>query len=1000
MKKTILSLLLMAAARIAFAQTDTVQFVITINDPAAIASYTQAGIPVFANSSLNTILSGYNITIFRQEYPDSRLEYMHNVYRVRCNSEDLATDLQAADPDLFATWERVYDAELCYTPNDMTTVPGGSDYLKYIEAEDAWNVTHGHSSVVIGITDNYLNTSHPDFVDATSASKIERVGPNVPVSSHHGTAVSSIAAGGTDNGMGLPSIGFNCRIDFSSNYGPDNEILLMSKRGRRIVNGSWLNSHSPYLNLRSRFYQQDLYNEVYENGTMPCFAAGNGPGNGMNPDEFAFPASYDHVISTTSIGWKNDKPATYNVKGIHEVNIGDAVNTYNHNERVDICAPSWDIGAYRYDPTNPSWLYYTYASGTSASSPMVAGTAGLIQSALKARKGSLDVNYSPYQLEWILKKTANSAILSIPENAPYTGKLGAGALNAKNAVNENLDPNDATTQTMYIKGIEINTICAPGHASNSALPKLKPIIVNGVPPYTYVWEEVPDGTNDAVLDNENIAEPTVTGLKTGSSLNRLHYRLTVYDNSPIAQKVAMKTFKVQMVTSGYDVAMRDSYVDMLNEPNDQRLVDPRELDTWTSPDIWNRQFADAGLEHQNPEYFATNPNHIYVRVRNVGCAVSPANRKLRVYWTKASTGENWDVDWKTSDVCAIGGVLPGGREITTGAGITLPSLQPGDYTIIHQPWYPVQPDLYCGAPTKVEVCLLARIEETPSYPHGMAINEKFTYSAGYAGVGVNIRNNNNIVTRNLILTNLKPANNPTERRTLVVANGYNVASHFNFEFGTDRSIFRHFAGDFSTLGSVTLHLGDLYDEWVNAGAHGTVASHNANTRTVTFDGVNTLRLEDLPFDANEQFTIGVEFALDTPATITATSTHTFFARQYDANNPDEIFGAVNYVVTVSPDNVQNKTTGMDDIMSEAKKSFAIAPNPTSGTFTIWHSGKENNAAQISVTDMTGRKIMFEKVTFTPGMGKEVNLGAAVPGVYLVHIANADGTTEVYKVVKE
>lgn len=992
----------MVLAQWSIAQGDSVRFEITISDPAAITGYNSAGVPIFSSSSINSILAGYYITEFRPAYTSTRHQYLRNVYQVRCNSYALAAALKTANPNLFPVYERIAPAlPLGYTPNDMSL--WYTSYLKYINAEEAWGITRGDPSVIIGITDTYFDMTHPDLF-----SKVASIGPNIYPSGYfdHGTFVAGIAACATDNAQGYPAIGFNCRLDLSNNWASDEEMLFFSKRGIRIINGSWTNGNTPSLNLRNYFYKQGLYNEVYENGTFTCIAAGNGTWTSPDPSHFSFPASYDHIMSTTNVGWENNYPGTFNVKGVHETNVGSLSQCFQHNNKVDICAPAIRIGGLTYDPSDLSKKYvWDSFWGTSAASPMVAGTAGLIQSALKQNLGP-DANYSPYQLEWILKWSANPDMLSLTENTPYVGRLGVGRLDALKAVQKvvgisttALNPNDAATQTMYIKGIEINTICAPGFSSNGVKPKLTPIIVNGTAPFTYVWEEVPDGTNTAILDNENIAEPTITGIKSGATTHLLYYRLTVYDASPIAQKVAMKTFKIKLKTSGYDLAMRDSYVDMLNEANDQRIFDPREIDTWTSPDIWNRQAADAGTEHQNPEYFVSAPNHLYTRIRNVGCAASPSSSKLRTYWTKASTGENWDVDWTVRDVAAASGPpIAGGREITTGSGINIPVLQPGATTIIHQPWYPINPELYYGTPNTFEVCFLARIEEAV----GMTIPEKFSWSVGYSGVGENIRNNNNIVTRNTILTNLRPDNLKTAKRQLIVSNGNGTATTYSFEFASDRSVFRHFAGDFSSLGSVTLHLGDLYDAWVASGSRGTVASQNAQNRTVTFDGANTLRLDSIPFTANQRYTIDVEFALDSPVLINEVSNHIFHARQFDVTNPEEVYGAVNYHVTVSPATQNNFRKVLNDSINTGStiNNFKLAPNPTNSIVRISFNGEKENSVTLLVTDMVGKKVMTDKFTFNPGSTHDLNLARFASGVYLVHITNANGTTELYKVVKE
>jgi hypothetical protein len=953
---------------------------------------------------------------------------------VRCNSTALATALKAADPVLFPKWNPVATAKLCFTPNDWSTVPGASDYLDYIGAREAWNITKGDPSVILGNTDNYIYDTHPDFYNADGTSKIKdevnSATPTAPYDSsapyHHGTATSSIMVAATHNGKGIPSVGFNCRLDFSCRM-VNSGILALSRRGRRIINASWYSSATPTLNLRDHFDEQETLNEIYENGTLTFVAASNGWEKGYSPTVFTFPASLDHVFCTTSIGWQNDAPATFNVKGLHDWSGKGPDSSYNYNSRVDISAPTI-VGACKYVPWDPSTLYYTYSSGTSASSPITAAVAGLVQSALKQSMGDTSLNYSPYQLEWILKWSANPDILSLPGNAPYAGGLGVGRLDALKAVQkaagdahaiptaiDALDVNDPTTQTMYIQGISINMICAPGHSSNGALPKLTPIIVNGVPPYQYVWEAYPD--NNATLDNENIAAPTVVA-STGK--NYLHYRLTVYDNSklnptdatPTVQKVAMKTFRIQLTTAAKsDLAMQDSYMDMLNEPNTQRLFDGgRDWNTWDSPDLWNRQLNDGSTEHQNPEYFISAPNYANVRIRNIGCSttsIGGGNSYLHLYWTKSSAGEDWADDWTIASECGIGKMMPTGREITTGTGIILPVIQPGEERIITQAWYPPKPQDYCGTPASFDACLLARIQQhlyldsLGNYHYvGMTINELAETDAGYSGVGVNIRNNNNIVTRNMVLTNLNLFDKRTDTRQLVIANGNNVTSVFNFDFGSDRSIFLHFAGDFSSLGHVTLHLGDLYDRWVGAGSQGTVASSDAVNKTVTFNGAKTLQLNGLSLAPDEHFNIGVEFALDSSAVIHDTSKHVFFARQFDQANPNEVYGAVNYRVTVSPSSQNTYRLSQNENTINKNSSYKLSPNPTSDFVAVSYTGSDTNPVDIVVTDMSGKKVWTEQYQFGAGTAHNINLSRFPTGVYLINITNTAGKTEVYKVVKE
>lgn len=165
----------MAMLQSSFAQSDSVTFEISVADSTAIVGTTSAGLPIFSDATVNSILASYYITNFNRAYPSSRHNYMRNVFTVRCNSINLATALKAAKPSLFPSWKRTYDKKISttFTPNDWNlAIPGASDYLDYIRAREAWVITQGDPSVVIGVTDNYVNYTHEDFYDSLGASKI------------------------------------------------------------------------------------------------------------------------------------------------------------------------------------------------------------------------------------------------------------------------------------------------------------------------------------------------------------------------------------------------------------------------------------------------------------------------------------------------------------------------------------------------------------------------------------------------------------------------------------------------------------------------------------------------------------------------------------------------------------------------------------------------------------------------------------------------------------
>ncbi len=412
-----------------------------------------------------------------------------------------------------------------------------------------------------------------------------------------------------------------------------------------MINGSWLlpglNSASPipeYANL------QTLYDEIYENGVTACFGAGNGrPLVEVNATNFIFPASFDYNISVSTVGFRNTT-GTNELANIHEfVTAGDSSYTHQHNTRVDICAPGVGVPVLEFHRSDTVHAI-GHAEGTSFASPMVAGTAALLYSKMPC--------LSPYQMEFVLKNSAYN-IYTQPYNGNlynmrYLGRLGAGRVDAGAALNllETFECNDPATQTMVIEGVTLTNNCSPGLYHTADTPRFKiGNILNGRPPYRYLW--TPLSANDVTIDDSTSSSPKISNGGPGSS-PIVYYRLAVYDNSEI-QKVASIRFMATLHTDSVsDLAMRDSYFDMLDEKNTQFDVNHNHFDIWHSPDLWNRDTADGGTEPQDPEVlYDTAPklNTIYIRVKNVGCAQSAGEALLRLYWTYSSTGEKWKADW-------------------------------------------------------------------------------------------------------------------------------------------------------------------------------------------------------------------------------------------------------------------------------------------------------------------------------------------------------------------
>jgi hypothetical protein len=329
-----------------------------------------------------------------------------------------------------------------YTPNDFGTFGVRTD-LNLIRAIEAWDITTGNLNVKIAIVEccNGFDILHEDLQD-----QIVYIEPGIDINStaFHGNAVAGCASASTDNGIGISGIGFNCKLMLYT--GSYNEILDAAQRGAKIINCSWGSiGAAPSTTINT------VIETVYNMGVTVVAGAGNGicwerkfcpPGNPNDCDPcttptpcdggFAgdgtckvYPASYDHVISVTSvghiseIGYVDPIYGANNWKDVVEEIPGNILTVHNYNDRVDISAPGYNVSTTKLNNN------YGGAWGTSFASPIIAGVCGLIVSANPCLQ--------PNGVEDILKSTAVN-IDNIPENAPYAGLLGAGRVDAYEAV--------------------------------------------------------------------------------------------------------------------------------------------------------------------------------------------------------------------------------------------------------------------------------------------------------------------------------------------------------------------------------------------------------------------------------------------------------------------------------------------------------------------------------------------------------------------------------------
>jgi hypothetical protein len=313
-----------------------------------------------------------------------------------------------------------------YTPNDFNGSSQATWHLRQINARSAWDLSKGSSDIVVAIVDDALYPDHEDIKpnlwvnsdeipgnnqDDDNDGMVDNIngwdaadedntieGPNGNFS--HGTFVASAAGAATDNGKGITSIGFNISImgikstaDTNSSassisHGYDG-IQYAVAAGADVINLSWGSSGSSV-------FGQTIVADARSSGAVVVGGAGN---DGVSTP--FYPAAYSSVLA---VGATNQSDQKYNFS--------------NYGNWLDCMAPGFIIGAGINNPSD----YYA-AGGTSFSSPIVAGLAGLIK--------SFNPQMSVSDIENCILNSAKDISTSNPN---FVGQLGKGRIDARAAL--------------------------------------------------------------------------------------------------------------------------------------------------------------------------------------------------------------------------------------------------------------------------------------------------------------------------------------------------------------------------------------------------------------------------------------------------------------------------------------------------------------------------------------------------------------------------------------
>ena len=375
------------------------------------------------NPEFNQLLETYKVDVFLQAFPAVVTESSQKTYMIKSLYEDkLKEELLLKYRESIPLVEEMPDEHvLAYTPNDYDLLGNhAASHLELIKAREAWDITKRLlPKVKVAIPDTYFDPNHEDL--SFTFVGLGTNDPNV-IRPDHGTSVASCVGAITDNGKGIASIGgFNTELHVSTTRGND-EIFRLAKAGYRVINYSSVGcTYSPTWENNYREIR-DVWNAVV------VAAAGNTTAHCGSLAAKCYPASYDAVVSVTSVAHRFDigtiTPGygALDWKDCHEQVIGDTIvdHPHHHNDAVNISAPGYCVVC----ATTGGGYIWTW--GTSSASPIVAGVVAMIM----AVNPTLTAN----EVVDILLSTADASIYSIPCNAPYIGKLGTGRLDAYAAV--------------------------------------------------------------------------------------------------------------------------------------------------------------------------------------------------------------------------------------------------------------------------------------------------------------------------------------------------------------------------------------------------------------------------------------------------------------------------------------------------------------------------------------------------------------------------------------
>lgn len=307
------------------------------------------------------------------------------------------------------------------------------NYFENIRLAEAWTLTEGIPEVVVAVIDSGVDKTHEDlegifwtnkkeiengvdddqngFVDDVFGWNFAENSKDLTPLGEHGTMVASVIAAKKNNRVGFSGIAPNVKImplivtspTTNADDPPIRVDAVLKAIAYAVDNGASIIN----LSLTSQFtesYKQVLQ-YAYDNNVLVIAAAGNDARD---------------LEGQRSSPVCNDPFGANILIGVSSVTIDETISSFSNYGKmcIDISSPGSEIVA-AVPKTPDRELPYTFASGTSFASPVVAGVAALLK--------SLRPDWNVEELKTTL---INSARPIDDKNPSVFGKIGKGIVDA------------------------------------------------------------------------------------------------------------------------------------------------------------------------------------------------------------------------------------------------------------------------------------------------------------------------------------------------------------------------------------------------------------------------------------------------------------------------------------------------------------------------------------------------------------------------------------------